>query len=318
MQKLPKVEKYNRHYSTFLLHALAFESFDFSDFDVVLSVSARYAHGIITKPSTKHVCYMNSPGRMFWESQDYFKEESFGKLDKIAKSFLKFPLMNLRLWDYTAAQRVDYFIANSKTPQARIKKYYGRDSVIVYPFVNHSHIKEVTKNAKDEGYFLVISRLLPWKRIDLIVKACNNLGLPLKIIGEGPALEELKSIYGTDAQFLGYVSEDEKIKYIAGCTAVIQAQLEDFGIVPLEVMSAGKPVICYGKGGVLETVIPGKTGEFFMHQTVEDLVTTLKRFDSTKYLQTDCRIQAKKFDKGIFVKNMKEFVNAVYLEGQSQ
>lgn len=307
MQHLPFKTKLNRAFAPMLFHVLGFESFDFSQFDVVLSVSARFAHGVVTKPTTKHICYMNSPGRMIWESHDYFRYEKQSLL-----KMLGYSLLDLRLWDFAAAQRVDYFIANSSVPQARIKKFYKRDSIIIHPFISIAEYQLNKYSSAD--YFLIISRLLPWKQIALAIHACNKLALPLKIIGEGPDKDRLKNISGPTVEILGYVSEEEKKICISNCLALIVTQYEDFGITPLEAMALGKPVIAYGKGGVLDTVINQKTGMFFEHQTVDSLVMALQNFNPTQFLKSDCLSQAKRFDRQYFEKNIKDFVNAVYLE----
>ena len=314
MQRLPFAERLNRYYAPFLLHALAFESFDFSDFDLVISVSARYAHGIITKPMTKHICYMNSPGRMFWESQDYFESESFGALNGIkalAKPFLALPLSWLRNWDYTAAQRVDYFIANSRTPQARIKKYYGRDSEIIYPFVETEKFSHSQKVVGD--HFLVLTRLASWKKVEIAIKACTKLGLKLKIVGAGPDEARLKKIAGgnPNIEFLGHIIEEQKRELLFSARALINTQYEDFGIVPLEAMASGTPVIAFEKGGAVETVIEGKTGEFFPEQTPESLAGALENFDPSKYHPDTCKTQARKFDYKHFEAQIKAFVKRV-------
>ncbi len=320
MQRLPFAVRLNRVYSLFFMHVLAFESFDFDNFDLVISMSSRYAHGIITKPRTTHICYMNSPGRMFWEPTAYFRFETFGFLQRFKKIFdliVLFPLTLFKMWDFSAAQRIDYIIANSITPQNRIKKYYQRDSVIIYPYVDKPEMLSKRNSQNVPSYYLVISRLVSWKRIDIAIKACEELGLKLKIVGNGPASEELKLLAGTNTEFLGYVSEDEKNNLIANCTAVINPQYEDFGIVPLEAMIRGKPVIAFGKGGVLETVIPKKTGELFYEQSTNSLKEALLRSQQEKYLVNDCVFQAVKFEKRIFMKKMKDFVNTVYLSGES-
>lgn len=307
MQKFPLKKQLNRIYAPFLLYPLAFESFDFSEYDVVLSLSARFAHGIITKPYTKHICYMNSPGRMIWESHNYFEYEKFNKLNLLMPS-----LTALRLWDFTAAQRVDYFIANSTLPKSRINKYYQRDSIIVYPFVETNKFP-LNKYTSSE-YFLIISRLLAWKRIDIAIKAFNKLNLPLKIIGEGPEHDRLRSLAASNIEFLGYVSEEEKRIHLSKAAALVVTQHEDFGITPLEAMASGKPVIAYGKGGVLDTVEPGITGVFYPEQTEESLAHVLIDFNYKDYLVSDCLARAKRFDKCRFTKNIQDFVHAVYLE----
>lgn len=336
-QKLPFITKINRYYSPFLVHTVGMETFDFSGFDVVFSISSRYAHYALTKPETLHICYMNSPGRMFWEAEDYFKHETYGLLNKIkflARPFLSFPLLYIRLTDFVAAQRVNYFIANAKTPQERIKKYYRRDSAVIYPFINLSDFKrnfdreksftDVLSNqvsfvdedpnketkAEKEKYFVVISRLVSWKRVDLAVSACKELGYKLKVIGSGPDSQRLKGLSNSDSkiEFLGYVNDEEKLRCLKNSQALIHTQKEDFGIVPLEAMACGKPVIAFKAGGALETIIEGKTGLFFYEQNVSSLKRALKNFNPDNYSVDDCQKQAKKFDESIFRGKIKEFV----------
>ena len=310
LQKFPLSVKLNRYYSPFLLHVLAFQSFDFSDFDIVLSSSSRFAHFSLTKPGNVHFCYMHSPGRMFWEPFDYFENENFGILKpfkRFSGKFLRFPLSYLRMIDFEASKKVDFFIANSKVSQMRIKKYYGRDSQIIHPFIDYKKFEKV--KPEDGDHFLVVTRLAPWKKVDIAIEACKNLGLKLKIIGSGPDLVRLKSISNSSIEFLGYVSEERKIEEIRKCKAVIITQSEDFGIVPLEAMACGKPVIAFGKGGVLETVMPCKTGEFFEEQSSFSLEKVLKKFDPSFYSPQDCKLQAKKFDKKIFEMEIKKAIN---------
>ena len=320
MQRLPFAARLNRFYSLLYMHVLAFESFDFDSYDIVVSVSSRYAHGIITKPATTHICYMNSPGRMFWEPHMYFKYETYGSLNRFKKLLdlvVVFPLTLFRMWDFSAAQRIDYIIANSITPQKRIKKYYKRDSSIIYPFVEKPEVLSKRTDKHMSDYYLVISRLVSWKRVDIAIKACEELGLKLKIVGNGPASEDLKSLASKDTEFLGYVSEEEKNILIENCIAVVNTQYEDFGIVPLEAMIRGKPVIAFGKGGALETVIPEKTGELFYEQSANSLKEAILNSRNKKYLVNDCVFHAVKFEKRVFMKKMKDFVNTVYLSGES-
>jgi glycosyltransferase involved in cell wall biosynthesis len=310
LQKFPFSEKINRYYSPFLLHILAFESFDFSNFDVVLSSSSRYAHFIVTKPETKHICYMHSPGRMFWEPFDYFESEGFGILKPLkflAGSFLKLPLSYIRMADLNASKKVDVFLANSKTSQRRIKKYYRRDSKIVYPFIDFEKFSDVKPELGN--YFLIITRLSSWKKVEIAISACEKLGENLKIIGEGPDLKRLKSMSGPNTEFLGYVSEEEKIETIRNCKAVIITQKEDFGIVPLEAMACGKPVIAFGAGGALETVLQGRAGEFFEEQKPLSLEKTLLEFDADKYDSDLCKSRASDFDRKIFEEEIRKAVD---------
>ncbi len=369
MQGLPFKRSLNRFYGLLGLHALAFESFKFDDFDVAISISARFAHGIATKPCTLHICYMNSPGRMFWESQDYFDRENFLRYDLVRRLFWFFatPFLSLlRLCDYAGARRVDYFIANSKTPQARIAKYYKRDSSIIYPFVDDidqlkgrapvtsdSAVRLGGRGPSEDGgvapYYLVVTRLNAWKRVDIAIEACKTIGANLKIIGEGPdrlRLEKLAtgnnkiasatprddigdngqsdgsddnprgnqtdSRDDTSIDFLGYVSDEEKTHAMQNCTALIVTQKEDFGITALEAMALGKPVIAYRAGGVLETVIEGVTGEFFDAQTPQSLAQKLSSFTPSTYKAQDCINQSSNFSKQKLLTKLDEAVKTLY------
>ncbi len=310
LQKFPFAVKLNRFYSVFLLHILAFESFDLSEFDVVLSYSSRYSHFVITKPYTKHICYMNTPGRMFWEPAEYFRDETFGILKpfkSISKFFLKYPLSYLRIADFYSSKKVDVFYANSSTSKDRIKKYYGRDSEVIYPFIDLSKFAGVEAVAGD--YYLVITRLVSWKKVDIAVEACTNLHQNLKVIGDGPDIERVKSLAGDSVEFFVYVEEKEKIDILRKCKAVIITQKEDFGIVALEAMACGKSVIAFGKGGVTETVVPGVTGEFFGEQTSTSLEKVLKSFDKSKYYVDKCREQVSLFNKDVFQERIRRAIN---------
>jgi glycosyltransferase involved in cell wall biosynthesis len=317
LQKIPFKKRLNRALAPFLLHILALEKINFNEFDLVLSISSRFAHGVITKPQTKHICYMSTVGRMFWEPQIYFEYESFagiGFLKKLAAVFLKIPLSYLRIWDRTAAQRVDYFIANSKTTKARIQKYYGRDSEVINPAVD---LKVFVFNKNEDGrqtdgnYFLVLTRLASWKRVDIAIKACQLAGERLIIAGSGPDLDRLKRIANNQVEFLGYVSGEEKAKLLHNCKAIINTQFEDFGLVPLEAMASGRPVIAYKKGGVLETVKEGRTGEFFPQQSAKSLAQTIRNFVPENYNPQDCRKRAEEFSLEIFQHKLLNFVEKI-------
>jgi len=356
MQKLPFKKQLNRFYGLLGLHILAFESFKFDDFDVVLSISARFAHAVVTKPGTTHICYMNSPGRMIWEPWDYFEREGFLQNRFVRKLFWIFAspfLTILRLWDYACAQRVDFFIANSKTPQVRIRKYYRRDSQIIYPFVDdlvgagQGAVIPVTSDPADppkagrgfseDGnaapYFLVVTRLSPWKRVDIVIEACKAVGVNLKIIGEGSDKDRLIEIAVNDQathnvtlakspvnpalqkstiEFLGYVSDEEKSQVMQNCQALIVTQKEDFGITALEAMALGKPVLAFRAGGALETVIEEVTGDFFDPQTSQALAQTLSRFNPSNYKTQDCINRSLEFSKQKFLSQLDEFVKKVY------
>ena len=314
LQKFPFSVKLNRFYAPFLLHIIAIESFDLSDYDVVLSSSSRFAHYSLTKPGTKHICYMHSPGRMFWEPFDYFEKEGFGVFNFIKKfglRLLKLPLMYIRMKDYEVSQKVNVFLTNSKTSQKRIKKYYNRDSEIIYPFVDFGKLKvaEPIDNNAEENFYLIVTRLVSWKKVDIAVKAFSDLGTELRIIGEGPDLDRLKKIAKQNIKFLGYASDSEKIENIKNCRAVVVTQKEDFGIVPLEGLAFGKPIIAFGEGGAKEIVIEGKTGEFFYEQKPESLKELINSFNPDKYNPSDCIERARFFNKEKFELEIKRIIN---------
>jgi len=312
MQQLPLKKALNRAY--FPLYPLAFESFDLTGYDVVLSSSTRFAHGVITRPETAHICYMNSPGRMFWEPQAYFRGTP------LLRKALSPLLGRLRVWDYAAAQRVDYFVANSGSVKRKIKKYYGRDAEVIYPFVELERFSAGSRRGRTleisgsvphgVGYFLVVSRLAAWKRIDIAIEACNQLKLPLVVVGEGPDRARLEKLAGPTVAFRGRLSDEGVVEYLQGAVALIFPQREDFGITPLEAMASGKPVVAYRAGGALETVISGKTGEFFYPQTERALAATLSAFRSESYLPEDCRARAEEFSRRKFEERLGYFVDS--------
>lgn len=305
MQKLPLKRELQRALAP--LYPLAFESFDFSNYDLVISSSTRFAHGVITKPETKHICYMHSPGRMFWEPRQYFGENS--KLGRILSPALSY----LRLWDRTAAQRVDHFIANSKNIAGKIKKYYGREASVVHPFVDLRRFKlsEASSHAPLANYYLVVTRLAPWKRVDIAIKAAKAVGARLKIVGSGADLKRLRKVGDGDVELLGSVSDGVLRELFQNCRALIMTQEEDFGITSLEAQASGKPVIAYGAGGVLETVIEGNTGEFFHPQTSRALSEVLQSFDPDKYSPEDCRSNAERFSEDRFREQIVKVVGEV-------
>ncbi len=312
MQRIPFKRKLQK--VLFCLYPLAFESLDLSDYDLVISSSSRFAHGVITKPETKHVCYMHSPGRMFWESGSYFADSP--NLERILAPALSY----LRLWDYTAAQRVDFFIANSKNIARKIKRYYGREAVVVYPFVDLERFEpSATFEVKEKnsggltssgGYFLVVTRLAPWKRVEIAIEAAKQAEVSLKVVGRGPEFKRLRTLAkgSPKIEILGGVEDEELVKLYQNCTALVMTQEEDFGITSLEAQACGRPVIAYGAGGALETVLSGKTGQFFAAQTADSLAAALKGFNPSNYNPRDCRKNAERFSKKRFQRELLEVV----------
>ncbi len=294
LQLLPFKKVLNKFYASLLLHAFAIQDLKLTEYDVVISISARFAHWVVVSSNTTHICYMSTVGRMFWEPHTYFK-------NGFVKRFVSFLLSAVRTCDFVNAAKVDYFIANSVITQKRIKKYYRRDSKLIHPGVGISVVSSLP-GISESPYFLVVTRLVAWKNVDIAIKACQALKVPLKIIGEGPDKERLHRISkgSSNVEFLGYVSEQKKLDTINGCLALINTQYEDFGIAPVEAMLCGKPVIAYAKGGVLETVVPGITGDYFYEQTPESLATAIRNFDASKYLPQECKEHASMFSASTF------------------
>lgn len=298
LQNFPNASSSHEIYPT--LMPLAFESFSFDEYDLVISVTSESAKGILTKPNTVHVCYCLTPTRYLWSGFDfYFKNRVLRFLAKPAVSYLK-------KWEKVALSRPDRFIAISGEVKKRIKNYYGRGAVVVYPSVEVPlNIKEEKNNGK---YFLVVSRLIPYKRIDIAIKACNKLKLPLKIIGTGKQYQKLKNISGETIEFLGEVSDKKLWQYYENCKALIFPGLEDFGLVMVEAQAFGKPVIAFNGGGAKEIIKKGITGEFFSKQTPEALMDILKKFDHNRYNSLLCRENSKRFSFDNFKREFAKFL----------
>jgi len=294
LNKLPLVK--TRHEWLAGLMPLAFESWDFADFDLVISVTSAFAKGVITGPKTKHLCFCLTPTRFLWSGYKPY----FGNF--------KPPLGRLRAWDKIAAQRPDKMIAISQTVQKRIKKYYNRDSEIIYPPVETNKFNLQLDNSKIGNYFLVVSRLVKYKKVDLVVRAFNQLGWPLKIIGVGREKKRLQKMADKNVEFLGQLTDKQLLSYYQKCRALIFAQEEDFGLTAVEAQACGRPVIAYQAGGARETVIPGKTGLFFEKQTVADLTAALKKFAGLKFKPTVCRQNALRFDQKKFKKEVTDLI----------
>jgi glycosyltransferase involved in cell wall biosynthesis len=304
MQKLPLVTKHHQPYLPF--YPFAMEKLDLRGYDLVLSSSSAFGKGVITKPGTLHICYCHTPMRWCWNYEEYVEREQLGK---VARSILPFFITGLRVWDQTSAMRVDHFIANSPVVAERIKKYYRREAVVIPPPVDVSRFP-FDANAEPGDYFLVVSRLIPYKRIDLAIEACNLLRLPLVIIGGGRDEVRLRKMAGSTIRFMGRLSDQEVLHYFAHCRAFLFPGEEDFGITPLEAQAAGRPVIAYGAGGALASVIDGITGVFFQEQTVESLANILAEFNERVYNPYVIRNHALEFDTPRFQRRILQFVEA--------
>ena len=277
---------------------IAAETLDFRDFDVVISSSFSFSKGIITRPKTTHISYCHTPTRYLWD-----------------KSRRKFILHYFRVWDRQASERVDEFIASSKTVQDRIRKYYKRESTVIYPPVEIPNSNfEFQNDSQNSEFYLIVSQLRKYKRIDLAVDAFNKLGLELVIIGDGPEKRRLKRMAKKNVKILGWQPEEIVADYYKNCAAFVFSGEDDFGIAPVEAMSFGKPVLAYRKGGATETVIEGKTGEFFDFENSAILADCVRRFRAKKAGYYDAKFiseHAKKFSKDRFKKEISEFVNKV-------
>jgi len=283
-----------------LLMPLAFESFNFDEYEVVISVTSEAAKGIITKSKTLHLCYCLTPTRYLWSGYEEYFDSAFKKT--VVRPLISY----LRQWDKIAAQRPDFYLAISLNVKERIKKYYGRESEVVYPPVEVDRFKASKHQSIKEDYFLAVSRLVKYKKVDLAIEAFNKIGWNLKIVGVGREMDRLKKMAKRNIEFIGELTDEELLFYYQDCQAVIFPQEEDFGIVSLEAQACGKSVIAYKAGGALETIIDGKTGKFFYPQTTEALAAKLQSFRAAKYKTEDCRRQAERFSKEKFKKQFKE------------
>jgi glycosyltransferase involved in cell wall biosynthesis len=312
MQKLPLVKK---HHQPFLpLYPYAMEHLDLRGYDLVLSSSSAFGKGVITRPGTMHICYCHTPMRWCWNYDEYVEREHLGKM---ARMVLPFFITNLRVWDQTTSMRVDHFIANSPVVADRIQKYYRREAVVIPPPVEASRFL-FEPGTPPEDYFLIVSRLLPYKRIDLAIEACKRLQLPLVIIGGGRDEQRLKQLAGPTIRFMGRLSDEEVLRYYARCRALILPGEEDFGITPLEAQASGRPVIAFGAGGALASVVDGVTGVFFQAQSVDSLAATLATFDESRFDARAIRNHALEFDKPRFHRRMLQFIEAKMSAGKSR
>ncbi len=306
LQKIPFATKLYKNMLTMM--PKAWESLDLTEFDLVLSSSSSCSKGVITRPDAVHICYCHTPTRYVWDFYyTYLKNSS-----KIKQFFMSNLMHQMRIWDRLAADRVDYFIANSNFIAKRIKKYYRRDADVIYPGV---HINDYEIKETPEDYYLVVSRFTYYKRIDLAVQACTKLNKKLVIIGGGDEEKKLKKLAGDCVKFTGKVSDEEVLNYYINAKAFLFPGEEDFGITPVEAQSAGVPVIAYGKGGALETVIKDETGKFFYNQTVDSLCDAITDFEKNgvKFTRGQIREHSLKFSEERFRNEIKAYCESKLL-----
>lgn len=314
IQKMPGGVRFYQWYLPFM--PMAVEFFDLRGYDVVISDTSSFAKGVITQPSTTHICYCHTPTRYLWSDTHQYINEL--KYNKFLKKIASFVLSRMRIWDRLAADRVDYFVANSKAVQGRISKYYKRDSEVIYPPVEIDKFF-ISKELGD--YFLIGCRLAPYKRVDLVIETFKKLGADykLKVFGDGVDLKRLRKIAKDcpNIEFLGRVDDKVKAELFSKCLAFLNPQEEDFGISKVEAMASGRPVIAFKKGGALETVIEGETGLFFNEQTVDSLSDVVQKFytgiknNPSTWDSYKIREHAKKFSLENFKENIQNFIAKV-------
>ena len=302
MDRLPLARK---HHQPFLpLYPLAFERFDFSGYDLVVSNKSGFCHGVITGPETTHICYCLTPTRYVWRYQQYAEQEN---LSPLTRAILPPFLAALRRWDRNAADRVDHFVAISTEVRRRIAEHYGRDSTIIYPPVDTGRFAPA---ARHDDYYLMVGRLVPYRRLDLLIQAFNKMGRPLLIAGSGRDRERLEAMAGPNIEFLGFVPDDDLPELMARCRAFMFPGDEDFGIAPLQAMAAGRPVIAYAAGGALDTVVEG-TGRLFAEQSVPAIIEAVESFDPAKVDPAALEAHARQFDVTVFNDTLLAYIERV-------
>ncbi len=300
IDRLPFAHKRQQLYLP--LYPTAFEQFEFNGYDLVLSNKSGFCHGVITGPETTHICYCLTPTRYVWQYHQYANQEG---LSRTVHRLLMFFLTQLRIWDRLAADRVDHFIAISEAVRRRIGKVYRRDAAIIYPPVETSRFEPAANKIDD--YYLIVGRLVPYRRIDLLIEAFNQLKRPLLIAGTGRDKERLEAMAGPNITFLGYVPDEDLPKLMAQCKAFMFPGEEDFGIAPIQAMAAGRPVIAYAAGGTKETVVPG-TGQLFAEQSVAAIIQAVETFDPNSVSPAFIRQHAERFDVSNFKQQLMKFI----------
>lgn len=306
IQKLPRfLRKFHKLFP--VIRVWAFRSLDLSQYDVVISSSSAESKQVRVRKDAIHICYCHTPIRYYWSHYHEYKDNPpFGKLNLIIKPIIPLFVRWMRRYDYQAAQKVDYFIANSNSVRKRIKQYYNRDANVIYPPVSTERFTSLPE-PKTRAYFMAFSRQEPYKRIDLAVAACTKLNLPLRVYGTGSQHEKLFKMAGPTVEFIENVNDEEVAQAFKSAKAYIFPAEEDFGIVQVEALAAGTPVIAYGRGGALEIVENGTTGITFEEQTSDSLIEALKKFHTYRFDSTELADSAARFNESIFTTKIKEF-----------
>jgi glycosyltransferase involved in cell wall biosynthesis len=303
MQRLPSPGRYYRHY--FLLYPFAVEGVDLRDYDLVISSDFGYAKGVRTRRDAVHVCYCYTPMRWVWRHDDYVSRERFGPGQRLVMSAV---LPWLRRWDLRASRRPDFYVTTSRVVADRIARCYGRRAVVIPPPIDVDRF--ALAETPGDGY-LIVARLVAYKRIDLAIDACTRLGRPLTIIGDGPDRARLESLAGPTVRLLGRQSDEAVTAAFAGCRALLFPGEEDFGLAPLEANAAGRPVVAWRGGGATETVIDGETGVFFDQPTAAALAGAIERLEGMAWSPARLRAHAATYDRPVFVRRMRDFLRSV-------
>jgi glycosyltransferase involved in cell wall biosynthesis len=303
MQNLPRIADFYRLY--FPLYPLGVQSLDLSPYDLVISSSSGYGKGVRTRSDALHVCYCHTPMRWVWRYDDYVSRE---KLTASKKFLLPVALKGLRAWDIDAARQPDQYVANSRVVAQRIRDCYGREAVVIPPPINANRF---VLQAQQEDYYLVLARLVSYKRIDLAISACNLLGKRLVVIGGGPEIDNLRALAGPTVTMLGHVSDAEATRYATECRALLFTGEEDFGMAPLELAAAGRPTIAYRAGGALETIVEGTTGIFFDQQEVSAVADAILSFEKMSWNPDILRAHAMRFDVSQFRRKFYDLLDAL-------
>ena len=320
LQRIPGSRRWHRHFLP--LQPFALEQLDLSNYDLVISSESGPAKGVVTPSSACHICYCHSPMRYLWDMYHPYRKG----MGRVVRAIFSLTAHYLRVWDLATASRVDHFVANSEYVANRIRKHYRRDSTVIHPPVN---VAAGYLSDRIGDYYLVVNRLIDYKRVDLAIEACQQLGRPLRVVGEGAQYKRLRRMAGPSTEFVGHLSEKELHQAYAHCRALLFPGEEDFGMIPVEAQSFGRPVIAFGRGGVLETVIDvtadetlgpeASTGIFFAEQRPESLRDAILMFESMegKFNPTLIRSSAQRFDVSQFKTRMGEFIGQCWLQHQT-
>jgi glycosyltransferase involved in cell wall biosynthesis len=303
MQLLPMKARLFRWY--FLLYPFAIEGIKLEGYNLIVSSCFGYAKGVRRPKNALHICYCHSPMRWVWRTSDYLARE---KITGLKRRLLLLALAPLKAWEIRAARRPDFYIANSREVARRLRDIFGIEATVIYPPID---TRRFTVSSSVHDYFLVVSRLVPYKRIDLAIDACSRSGRRLKVIGGGPDMERLISLAGPTIEFLGRQSDEAVAEFVSHCRALIFPGEEDFGMAPLEANAAGRPVVAFRGGGALETIVQGLNGVFFDEPTVESLIASLERFEEMEWQPAAIRAHSEQFDRDIFQQRVRAFIKSV-------